>query len=95
MDSNQLSMYSTLTFIYQIYLVMPAPPQFPDAVPITCSFEDMAPGKRARRLEFAIVIVGNVEGEAESDCYRKHSGGLSLLFHHRWGCPERGEKQLK
>ena len=30
MDSNQLSMYSTLTFIYQIYLVMPAPPQFPD-----------------------------------------------------------------
>ena len=33
MDSNQLSMYSTLTFIYQIYLVMPAPPQFPDEYP--------------------------------------------------------------
>ena len=30
MVSNQLSIYSMLTFIYQIYLVMPAPPQFPD-----------------------------------------------------------------
>ena len=31
MVSNQLSIYNMLTFIYQIYQVMPAPPQFPDA----------------------------------------------------------------
>ena len=30
MVSNQLSIYNMLTFIYQIYQVMPAPPQFPD-----------------------------------------------------------------
>ena len=33
MVSNQLSIYNMLTFIYQIYQVMPAPPQFPDVVP--------------------------------------------------------------
>ena len=37
-------------------------PWLPSA-PITCSFEDMAPGKRARRLEFAIAIVGDVEAK--------------------------------
>ena len=30
MVSNQLSIYSMLTFIYHIYLVMPASPHFPD-----------------------------------------------------------------
>ena len=30
MVSNKVSIYSMLTFIYQIYLVMPAPHQFPD-----------------------------------------------------------------
>ena len=69
-------------------------PWLPSA-PITCSFEEMVPGKRARRLEFTIVIVSNVEGEVESDCYRKHSGGLSLSFRHHWGRPEWRAKQLK
>ena len=51
--------------------------------------------KRARRLEFAIVIVNDVEGEVELDGYRKNSGGLSLLFRHRWDRPEWRAKQLK
>ena len=34
MVSNQLSIYSMLTFIYHIYLVMPASPHFPDGVPL-------------------------------------------------------------
>jgi len=31
MAAKQLSIYGILTSIYKIYLVMPAPPQFPDA----------------------------------------------------------------
>jgi len=30
MAAKQLSIYGILTSIYKIYLVMPAPPQFPD-----------------------------------------------------------------
>jgi len=33
MVAKQLSIYGILTSIYKIYLVMPAPPQFPDVPP--------------------------------------------------------------
>ena len=65
------------------------------SVPITCSFGEMVLGKRARRLEITIVIISNIEGKVELDCYRKHSRGLSLLFRHHWGHLEWRAKQLK
>ena len=32
MVAKQLSINSILAFVYEIYLVMPAPPQFPDVI---------------------------------------------------------------